>query len=159
MPRDKHASLTCRAAGTICLSQGRHDGVFACATPTCISRQTRTGSCSGTSSLVACTILVANHTGRNLIRRLFLGGVFSTVMCPSTWFPVRLFITSRGIQQPSRPSHAATQSHKPPIPPAVYIYSGRASSSVIHTETRLRKRASYDINLSPAPQVLHADAP
>ena len=63
MPRDKHASLTCRAEVTICRSIVRHDGVFACATPTHISRQTRTGSCSGTSSLVACTILVANHAG------------------------------------------------------------------------------------------------
>ncbi len=35
--------------------------------------------------------------------------------------------TSRAIQQPSRSSHHTTQSHKPPIFPAVYIYSSRAS--------------------------------
>ena len=127
MSRDQHASLTCRAVVTPSPS-GRYDQVFACATPTYISRQTRTGSCSGTSSLVVCTILVANHAGHNLIRDLFLGGVSSTVMCPSTWSPVRLLITSRDIQQPSRPSHHTTQSDKSPIPPAVSIYSGRASS-------------------------------
>jgi hypothetical protein len=33
MPRDQHASLTCRAEGTVCLSLGRYDGVFACASP------------------------------------------------------------------------------------------------------------------------------
>jgi hypothetical protein len=57
----------------------------------------------------------------------------------------------------SGPSHHTTQSNKSPIPPAVYIYSGRASSSVIHTETRFRKWTSYHIHLSPAPQVTHAD--
>ncbi len=55
--------------------------------------------------------------------------------------PIRLPITSRGIQQPSGPSNHTTQLHKPPIPPAVYIYSGRASSSALRTETRFGKRA------------------
>jgi hypothetical protein len=32
MPRDQHASLTCRAALTNCLSIARYDGEFACAT-------------------------------------------------------------------------------------------------------------------------------
>ncbi len=73
--------------------------------------------------------------------------------------PASLCITSRGIQQPRGPSHAATQSNKPPIPPAVYMYSGRASSSVIQTETSLGKRASYHIHLLPAPQLTHADDP
>jgi hypothetical protein len=40
IPRDQHAPLTCRAVGTICLSLGGYDGEFACAAPTCISRQT-----------------------------------------------------------------------------------------------------------------------
>ena len=73
--------------------------------------------------------------------------------------PASLLVTSRGIQQPSGPSHDTTQSHKPHILPTVYIYSGRVSSSKIHTETRLGKRASYHIHLLPAPQLTHADAP
>ncbi len=36
------------------------------------------------------------------------------------------------------------QSNKPPILAAVYMYSRRAASSAIRTETRLGKRASYD---------------
>ncbi len=62
--------------------------------------------------------------------------------------PASLLITSWGIQQPSRPSHDTTQSNRPPIPAAVYIYSRRAASSAIRTETRLgsrHKRASYDM--------------
>jgi hypothetical protein len=54
--------------------------------------------------------------------------------------PASLLITSWGIHQPSGPSHDTTQSNKPP---AVYIYSGRASSSALGTETRLGKRASH----------------
>jgi hypothetical protein len=45
--------------------------------------------------------------------------------------PASLLITSRGIQQPSRPSHHTTQSNTPPTLPAVYIHSRRASSSAI----------------------------
>ena len=73
--------------------------------------------------------------------------------------PASLLITSRGIQQPSRPSHHTTQSNKPPRLPAVYTYSRRAASSPIRTETRLDERASYDMHLSPAMQGTHADAP
>jgi hypothetical protein len=73
--------------------------------------------------------------------------------------PGRLLMSPSGIQQPSRPSHHTTQSHKPPVLTAVYIYSRRASSSVIRTETRLCKRASYDMHLLPAPQGTHAAAP
>jgi hypothetical protein len=47
--------------------------------------------------------------------------------------PASLLATSRGMQQPSGPSHDTTQSNKPSILSAVYIYSGRASSSAIHT--------------------------
>jgi hypothetical protein len=75
--------------------------------------------------------------------------------------PASLLITSSGIQQPSRPSHDTTQSNKPPIHAAVYIYSRRAASSAIHRETRLcsgHKRPSYDMHLSPAPHVTHAVA-
>ena len=54
--------------------------------------------------------------------------------------------------------HRMPESNKPPIPPAVYIHTGRASSSVIQTETRFRKRASYDINLLPVRQGTHANA-
>jgi hypothetical protein len=72
--------------------------------------------------------------------------------------PRSLLITSRGIQQHSGPSHATTQSNNPPIPPAVYTYSGRASSSEIHTETTLGKRASYHIHLLPVSQLTHTDA-
>ena len=103
MPRDQHASLTCRAEGTICLSLGLYDGVFACAAPTCISRQTRAAWSSGVS--------------------------LSALCCKAAC-----------LYAPS-PSHHTTQSNKPPIPPAVYIYSGRASSSENRTETRLGKRA------------------
>ncbi len=78
----------------------------------------------------------------------------SLVRCPG-----RLLMTSRVIQQPTRPSHHTTQSHKPPVLTAVYIYSRRASTSVIRTETRLCKRASYDMHLLPASQGTHADAP
>jgi hypothetical protein len=67
--------------------------------------------------------------------------------------PGRLLLSSRGIQQPTRPSHHTTRSHKPPTLAAVYIYSRRAASSGIRTETRLGKRASYDMHLSPAPQL------
>jgi hypothetical protein len=76
--------------------------------------------------------------------------------------PASLLITSSGIQQPSRPSHHTAQSNKPPILATVYIYSRRACSSAIRTETRLgsrHKRPSYHMHLSPAPQVTHADAP
>jgi hypothetical protein len=71
--------------------------------------------------------------------------------------PARLLITSRGIHQRSGPSHHTTQSQKPPILPAFYIHSGRISSSALHTETRLGKRArlacrASGIQLSPAPQ-------
>ncbi len=58
--------------------------------------------------------------------------------------PASLLITSSGIQQPSRPSHHTTQSNKPPLLAAVCIYSRRAASSAIRTETTLGKRASYD---------------
>jgi hypothetical protein len=58
--------------------------------------------------------------GHNLISGLFLGGVSSVIMCPR--------ITP----------------HNLPIPPAVYIYSRRASSSALRTETRLGKRQRLD---------------
>jgi hypothetical protein len=48
--------------------------------------------------------------------------------------------TSRGIQQTTG-HHITTQSNKPPILSAVYIYSRRASSFVSHTEKRLGKRS------------------
>jgi hypothetical protein len=73
--------------------------------------------------------------------------------------PASLLITSRGIQQPSRPSLHTTQSHKPTRLPAVYTYSCRATSSPIRTETRLGKRASYGMHLLPAPQVKQVVAP
>ena len=64
------------------------------------------------------------------------------------------------IQQPRGPPPHTTQSNKPPILPAVYRYSRRTSSSVMHTETRLGKRACHEgmtcracgIQLSPATQ-------
>jgi hypothetical protein len=65
--------------------------------------------------------------------------------------PASLLITSSGIQQPSRPAHHTTQSNKPPILAAVCIYSRRACSSAIRTETIVvsrHKRASYDMHLS-----------
>jgi hypothetical protein len=65
--------------------------------------------------------------------------------------PASLLITSWGIQQPSRPSHHTTQSNRPPILAAVYIYSRRAASCAICKETRLgsrHKRASFDMHLS-----------
>ena len=142
MPCDQHASLTCRAVGTICRSIVRHDGVFACQTPTYISRQTRAASCSGTSSLVACTILVANHAGASSNKRPIPRWSILRRSVSLARSPASLLITSRGIQQPSGPTHHTTQSHRPPILPAVYIYSGRASSSAsLRTETRLGKRA------------------
>jgi hypothetical protein len=73
--------------------------------------------------------------------------------------PASLFITSSGLQQPTRPSHHTTQSNKPPILAAVYIYSRRAASPAIRTETRSAKRASYDMHLLPATQGTHTDAP
>ncbi len=80
------------------------------------------------------------------------------------WSPVRLLITSRDIHQPSGPSNHSTQSNKPPILPAVYIYSGRASSSVVHTETRSGKRACMtcretNLHHSPAGQLAQNDSP
>ncbi len=73
--------------------------------------------------------------------------------------PARLLMTSRGIQHPTRPSHHTTQSNKPLTLAAVYIYSRRASSPTIRTETRSGKRASYDMHLLPAPHVTQAVAP
>ena len=55
--------------------------------------------------------------------------------------PGRLLMTSSGIHQPTRPSHHTTQSNKPPILAAVYMYSRRAASPAIRTETRSGKRA------------------
>jgi hypothetical protein len=73
-------------------------------------------------------------------------------------FSVRLLITSRGIQQPSGPSHDTHNLTSPLYFPLSSIsYSGRVSSSELHTETRLGKRASYHIHLSPAPQGTHTD--
>jgi hypothetical protein len=143
MPRDQHASLTCRAVGTICRSIVRHDGVFACKTPTYISRQTRTGSCSGTSSLVACTILVANHAEAQSNKRPIPRWSILRRSASLARSRASLLITSRGIQQPSGPSHHTTQSNKPSIPPVVYIYSGLPSSSENSTEIRLGTRASH----------------
>ena len=85
-----------------------------------------------------------------------------SMLCRNVWLarcPGRLLLSSRGIQQPTRPSHHTTQSNKPPTLAAVYIYSRRGASSGIRTETRLGKRASYDMHLSPAPQLTHAVAP
>ncbi len=108
---------------------------------------------------MACTILLVNHAGAQSIKWPIPSWSTLRRNVSLARSLVRLLITSRGIQQPTGPSHAATQFNKPPIPPAVYTYSGRASSSVIQTETRFRKRASYDIHLIPAPQLTHADAP
>ena len=72
--------------------------------------------------------------------------------------PGRLLMTSRGIQQTTRPSHHTTQSSKPPILAAVYMYSRRAASPAIRTETRSGKLASYDMHLLPAPQGTQAVA-
>ena len=86
----------------------------------------------------------------------------SAAMCRSRGPPASLLITSRGIQQPSRPSHHTTHSNKPPILASVYICSRRAASSVIHREARLgsrHKRTSYHMHLSPALQSTHADVP
>jgi hypothetical protein len=66
---------------------------------------------------------------------------------------------------PSRPGHAArhlapshhtTQSIMSPILAAVYIYSRRAASSVIRTETRLGKRASYDARAASISHLSHS---
>ena len=108
---------------------------------------------------MACTILVVNHAGAQFNKRPIPRWSILRRSVSLARSPASLLITSRGIQQPSGPSHAATQSNKPPTPPAVYIYSGRASSSVIQTETSLGKRASYHIHLLPAPQLKHADDP
>ena len=88
--------------------------------------------------------LTPGHAARHLISGLFRRAVCSAAMCRSCGPPASLLITSRGIHQPSRPSYHTTQSNKPPILAAVYIYSRRASSSVIRRETRLDKQASYD---------------
>ncbi len=55
--------------------------------------------------------------------------------------PASLLITTKGIEQPRGPSHDTTQANKHPVLAADYIYSRRASSSAIRTETRLCKRA------------------
>jgi hypothetical protein len=83
--------------------------------------------------------------GRHLISCLFRREEYPQAQCVPRLerSPVRLLITSRDIQQPSGPSHHTTKSNKPHIPPAVYIYSGRTSSSALRTETRLSKRASH----------------
>ena len=111
---------------------------------------------SSKSSLAACTILVVNHAGAQSNKQPLPRWSILRRNVSLTRSPVRLLIPSRGIQQPSGPSHAATQSNKPPILPAVYIYY---TSSVIHTETRLGKRVSYEIHLLPPSHVAHADAP
>ena len=59
---------------------------------------------------------------------------------------------------PRTGDRARDTTNKSRIPPAVYIHSGRESCSEIHTETRLGKRSSNDIHLSPASQLEHADA-
>jgi hypothetical protein len=150
MPFDQHASLTCRAVGTKCLSVWGYDGVFSCTTLTCISRQTRVapvrvavfraGSCRSVSSLVTSTILVVNHTGAQCSKRSIPWWSILRHNVSLTRSPVRLIILSREMLQPSEPSYHTTQSNKPHLPPAVYIYSGRTSSSVIHTEARLGER-------------------
>jgi hypothetical protein len=79
---------------------------------------------------------------------------------PASSSPLGAYWThTEHIQQPSGPSHHTTQSNNPPILPSVYIYSSRASPFGIRTETRLCKRASYDIHLSPDPQSTHAVDP
>ncbi len=70
------------------------------------------------------------------------------------------YVYSAGAPPPENLSECiTTQSNKPPLLPAVYVYSRRASSEAIHTETRLCKRTSYDMHRLPAPQGTHADAP
>ena len=92
---------------------------------------------------MACIILVVNHAGASSNKRPIPRWSILRHSVSLVQSPARLRITSRGIQQPSRPSHDTTQSNKPPIPPAVYIHIfGRASSSENRTETRLG-RASH----------------
>jgi len=55
--------------------------------------------------------------------------------------PGRLLMTSSAILQPTRPSHHTTQSNTPPRLAAVYMYSRRAASPAIRTETSSPKRA------------------
>jgi hypothetical protein len=94
------------------------------------------------SSVSTCSTLVRNHARRNLISGRVCpqrAACECTDACRCCQLPANV------IQQPSsRRSHHTTQSNKPPILAAGYIYSRRASSSVIHTETRSGKRASYD---------------
>ncbi len=80
----------------------------------------------------------ASSNKRPIRRWSMLRRTVSLARCPG-----RLLMTSRGIQQPTRPSHHTTQSNKPPIPADVYIYSRRASFPAIRTETRSAKRASH----------------
>ncbi len=89
---------------------------------------------------------------------------YPPAQCVPHQSPGSPLITSRDTQQPSGPSHHTTESNKSPILPAVYRYSRRTSSSVMHTETRLGKRAchegmtcrAYGIQLSPVGQLTQA---
>jgi hypothetical protein len=158
MPRRQHPTLTCSTVDTSGLTgRSRYIRVLACATPTCISRQTRAAWFSGAALAALCCrrharapSLWSITRGHNLISGLFRRGVSSQCV------PRAVPRTSRGIQQTSGPSHATKQFNKPPIPPAVYIYSGRASSSVIRTETRLGKWACHAAPAASNAHLLHS---
>ena len=96
----------------------------------------------------------ASSNKRPIRRRSMLRRNVWLARCPG-----RLLMTPRGIHQPTRPSHHTTQSNTRPILAAVYMYSRRAASPAIRTETSSPKPATYHIHLSPAPQGTHADAP
>jgi hypothetical protein len=85
-------------------------------------------------------------------------GVSSAAVCPSNG-PPPCCSSPLGTYSSPAGHHITRQFNTPPIPPAVYIYSGRAFSSVVNTETRWVKRASYYIHLLPASQLTHADTP
>jgi hypothetical protein len=116
------------------------------------SRQTWCGSCSGTSPAALCSR-----------RHACMLHLSSAPPCAAHTL-VGQQGTSRGIQQRS----GTTQYNKPPILPAVYIYSGRVSFSELRTETRLVQKAWHGqdmprlrncIQLSPAPQSTQAVPP
>ncbi len=73
-------------------------------------------------------------------------------------FPVRLLITFRDMQQPSRLSETTIHKLRSPLylPLSTYILVKHPPPR--YTETILGKRASNDIHLSPTSQLTHADA-
>ena len=82
--------------------------------------------------------------GHHLISGLFRGGVSSAVMCPSRGPP-------SGCASPLG-AYSSPAGHR--IPP-----HNLTNPLYLPLSTCLRKRVSYHIHLSPAPQVTHADAP